>query len=312
MAEIFILITFLLLMTFASILNRKDVKIAELTNQVQLIEKGSEATKKMLQIVAAAPDLDKELVAAAESTSENVAYIDSNQLRENGETTQAVISKALAEYKAAKDLTASTTDGSVDNDLAKMSREEIQQELANLRGQNKNLVSQMKSEGRSVDLPPCWPSATNGWKDEIFRIELNNGGMRIFDTTPASRLAEKAKLPLGDIKYGATLSEGAFISEVSALGAWSQQHQCRFLVSIADAVTGGEGAKDLYKHRLGTVENYFYKRLIRTPFLEATPTDTEMAPAAPVAEPVDERAPAAPSLIDRLFSGKHEAKEGFN
>lgn len=264
MAEIFILIIFLLLLIFSSLLSKEQKKYEEMEKKIVLVEKNKEIVDRIVQIIDADPDITKELVSIVEGFPEIVKQIEENALKENEENTQQVLARAIDKLKIEKEFESSNVNKTPEDQLKALLEEKksLENELSNIKGQNQNLVSQMEGKGRSVEPPPCWPDSNGRWKDSIFKVDLTNEGITIYDNAPPARANQKASLPLQNIKYGTLRTVSQFQAETRALFDWSLANKCRFLVLTYDNT--GENEKLRYKHlREDIVRGFFIDREIK-------------------------------------------------
>ncbi len=133
--------------------------------------------------------------------------------------------------------------------------EELKSTLANLRGQNKILLDRLKSSGKGTEKPSCWATESGGI-EYIFDIQLTSSGVIVKDNALPHRAEEQAKLPIQNIQYGRTLSSRDFRSQTRPVLDWSNTNDCRFFVRVYDKT--GAAQKTVYKQMLRTVGESFY------------------------------------------------------
>ncbi len=306
MAEIFILIIFLLLLIFSSLLSKEQKKYEEMEKKIVLVEKNKEIVDRIVQIIDADPDITKELVSIVEGFPEIVKQIEENALKENEENTQQVLARAIDKLKIEKELQDSNANVTPEEQLKTVIEEKIniENELFNIKGQNKNLISKLGDKGCTAR-PPCWPDANGRWVDSIFRINLTNDGITVFDNTPTSRLTQKAQLPLENIQYGVLRSVPQFKNEARNLFNWSEAKDCRFLVTIHDKT--GDAEKIRYKQLTKVVEDYFMPHEIKPSKKAFHPaSETEKKGENPDEKDDDEGS----SFFGRIFKNSEDKSSG--
>ncbi len=109
-------------------------------------------------------------------------------------------------------------------------------EMENLKGQVKNLTSQIKQQGRGNEYPPCW-STPAGKAESIFELTITANGIRVKDRQLPNRTADRAALPLTGVQLNTELRLADFQSELRPLFQWSVGKQCRFYVIILSSVS---------------------------------------------------------------------------
>lgn len=130
--------------------------------------------------------------------------------------------------------------------------------VSNQRGQIAALRDQLSRDGLGGVLPSCW-TTPEGRIDYLFDVVLTSGGIRLRESFPATRQAERDRLPLGSVSSGRVYSQSEFQALTRAVFDWSVARECRFYVTVFDGTQGHE--KERYKSLLTTVEGHFYKRL---------------------------------------------------
>jgi hypothetical protein len=262
MAEIVILIIFLLLLAFATILDREQKAHAA---EKRLVEKNKSLIEKIIQIADRSdPAITEELVRAIEGLPNIIQLINKNDLKKEGEDGIDKTLLAMVENEVAKKSVEADTHGkTVDERLAEalQSQKELETENQNLRDQKDNLVSQMKSEGRGVDSPPCW-SDTFKNPEYIYKVDLTSRGIIVHDNPLPDRNDEKAKLPIRGVALDTLLTIPQFRAQTAPLFQLSQQMKCRFFVLLYDRT--GITEKEIYKRYKQAVEDHFYKKEVNT------------------------------------------------
>jgi hypothetical protein len=248
MAEILILIVFILLLAFATLLKNEEDKI-------KLFEANRESLNKILELINQPDnDISKELVRVYEKMPEILSDIKKEDLKnEPMEPVEDVIRRAIKKLKIEKDLKSLDKELSIEENLiqALQDKENLQSKLDNVEGQNKNLIRQCKGIG----LPPCWADK-NGSPEYIFNLDLQDDGIVIHNNKLSHRAQEQSKLNISRVQYKVALRIGAFSSQTFPLLKYGQENECRFFVRILDRT--GEDKKELYKSLRQAVEGNFY------------------------------------------------------
>jgi len=127
---------------------------------------------------------------------------------------------------------------------------------ANLKAQMANLQRQGRAGGRGLDHPPCW-ATSDGKAEYIFDVALTSRGLIIRDRELPHRVADRAALPIANLVFNTELNPERFLAVTAPLFHWSMQHECRFVVRTFD--TTGPAEKLAYKRQMRVVEQRFYK-----------------------------------------------------
>ena len=115
------------------------------------------------------------------------------------------------------------------------------------------------THGRSNEMPPCWIHPETKRSEYIFDVVLASRGIAVFDRDLPHRREDKANLPIASIAFGREVTNQIFLDQTQALYRWSEENECRFFVRVFDRT--GATEKLLFKSRLLTVEDHFYKYL---------------------------------------------------
>lgn len=296
MAEIIMLIVFLLLLSFAALMTEQQKKL-------KLIESHKESIERILVILdSQEPDITKELISTIESLPAAIKQIKDNALI-NTQTSDVsqVITKAIDKMVIEKKIVESKGQGSIENQLVEASKkiEELQVDTKNLQDQKESLLQRLQNEGKGASWPSCWTDS-NGRNEYIFKIDLASEGIAIVDNPIPARVEEKSRLPIQAIKYGTLRTVQEFLSETRPLFDWSVERKCRFFVMLYDKT--GANEKVRFKELMRRVEEHFYKNLIDVP----VPAQNEVQPTKPKKEE---------SLFDSLWGTPEpiqKKKGGYN
>jgi hypothetical protein len=245
MAEIMVLILFTLLLALASAIAAKNRTI-----HVQLV--------RMAQLMPLEDQL-KELFQANPGgvTVKDVIARLERQMKENDALQQEVnrLKPYEASGKALEDIIREIK-RSGEQDVTPQKVVDKLQQVAQLtkdndtlHGQVAQLSSRIKKAGRGNEFPSCWVTP-DGKAESIFELLVTGNGIVIKDHRLANRVADKAKLPLSEVRYGAEVSLADFQGETRALYQWSIDHECRFYVirfaSVKNAPVDLLNAMDAY------------------------------------------------------------------
>ena len=151
------------------------------------------------------------------------------------------------------------------------------EEGARLRRENQDLQSQVKTllaknieGGKGTEKPSCWYVQGTTRPEYIFDVSLESNGITAYDNDLPHRATEKAKLPIGQVRFNSIVSVDDFLAMMQPLLLWSDNHDppCRFFVRVYDDT--GLAEKLSYKRHLNTVEQRFYKFESPTPRVAPT------------------------------------------
>lgn len=111
--------------------------------------------------------------------------------------------------------------------------------------------------GNGLVFPPCAKNP-DGTAALIFTTMLGSESITIHDNRIPSLEAERQSWPTQAIRFDEPLSREAFLEQTLPMFEWSVGRTCRFVVDVKDETEASE--KMVYKARLRTVEQHFYKR----------------------------------------------------
>ena len=131
-------------------------------------------------------------------------------------------------------------------------------ERVNLRGQVANLQRRV---GNGLDHPPCWADAA-GNIEYAFQVTIRTNTVTVQPIWPVHREDDARRIPGMVQLIGEDWSYQEFSHRGFPIFAWSrrQEPECRHFVKLDDQVDGG---KEAFKTGLLTVENFFYKLLLK-------------------------------------------------
>ncbi len=302
MAEIMVLIIFLLLLAFATLLNREKQQNLALES---LVNQDKDYIKRIVTVISTQePDMSEDMVRAVENLPAVFSLIRENEISKDGETPSETVIRALEKLKIEKEAKSSISDAPLEQQLieAIAKQKELESESNNLADQKENLITQMQNEGKGFDWPPCWSTA-NKKPEYIFKVNLRNEGIIVEDNVPAHRAEDKARLPIQNMRFNTLRSTSQFHAETKDLFEWSKANECRFYVLVNDQT--GENEKERFKELLRSVEDRFYKHLNRT---SISVQKNENAPES------TNDSEEGSSFLGRIFKNKQNLpkEEGYN
>lgn len=285
MAEIIILILFILLLLLATAVRELEDKLDEFTQSNSGLQNENATLREERNLVLgrfkkpetiddlftelrllksqaeSVPKLQEQVVQLTEKLKESefaMAMIDrldsqgfdlkesQNQVR----LSEAVQRIATSEISSREDPLARLED-------AADQIEAQERRLGDLQGQVRNLQGRLSSGGRGTEKPACWADKETGKTEYIFDISLEPEGLRVRDRALAHRAEAQAALPLELIEFGVLAGPDDFLAATKPLFDWSEANNCRFFVRAFDNT--GADQKKLYKERMRTLEEHFYK-----------------------------------------------------
>ncbi len=113
------------------------------------------------------------------------------------------------------------------------------------------------AQGISDVPPPCWLSPS-GRSQSLFRVQIDLEGFAIDKAWSERRENDAASVPGALSIVGKQLDAVQFLAATEDLFEQSIQLKCRHVVDVVDRI---DSDKELYKSRIKTVEDRFYKRL---------------------------------------------------
>jgi len=265
MAEIILLVTFLVLMVLASLLLDKEKEVEKVKEDLA-----------SAQTILAQIDQDFDTQDFIELTNnyqqtrirngelESRLREKSEQLSKAEQTIEAL--QPVAEIKKEMNLDdnefqelvreAQSIREEMQKQDSSKSRDQLAIENKRLREQKGHLERQVASLGGSGDPVQCWYHPKTGKSEYIFDITLLDDGFVIKDNAIPHRAEEQAQLPIEMIEFGRKLTPQEFGQQAQPLYLWSREEECRFVIRLIDQVTG---TKDLFKRRERQLEGFFYK-----------------------------------------------------
>lgn len=275
LAEIFVLLVFILLLAFATFYKRFFDLELRLPSLQRELERGAVALKTLRQTNKTLTEVNEQLrhennyLKSRSSAPENFDDL-FRELRlqqahiEQLETQLAEMKQQDAAIKDLKKVLASQPDSARDpktvlRDLA-MRASDAEKEQRRLQGELANLQKKLVAAGHGTEMPPCWVTP-DGTIEYIFDISLTSNGIVVRDNALPDHAADENRLA-PQVRFDSVLDRDEFLRATQGLYDWSRaQHpECRFFVRVFDRTKSDE--KAIYKGELQTVEGHFYKLLV--------------------------------------------------
>ncbi|KQO58592.1 hypothetical protein ASF14_01255 [Sphingomonas sp. Leaf257] len=292
LAELGILVIFVLLLAFGAALLAKNREIAGLKRAVPE-ERAASRVERMLREKAADPaaarSLARELVdtavrqdavveaerrlgqaSAAVSKAEQAASESEETASRSGisvadrtdpdrdmERRGEDLRRRIADIAAERDALKGTLADLPSGERAVADRVlSTRLENERLKGSMAYAARRLEALGKGSEKPACWATRT-GSPEYIFDVTLTSGGIVTRDRALPNRRAEQVRLPLSNMAYGRVLQGPGFQAMTKPLFDWGEAHGCRFFVMVTDRT--GASEKRRYKTLLLWVEGHFYK-----------------------------------------------------
>lgn len=282
LAEIVVLVIFLLLMALATLLARKEEELAERTRELERAEARAAGAMTELQRVVEAlggrdafDDNFKVLVESREAIEalraekraleEQIArLIDiEGMLASTGSESSEALETFIADAAAGRTLREAQAEtnlaGAAPFDVVALAlrADASAREASTLKGQVQNLRNRLSAGGRGTEYPPCWAEPETGRIEYIFDVALSAQGFVVRERELPHRSDDRKELPLGRVTTGQRIDAATFLEQFEPLYAWSVQHECRFFVRAFDQT--GPTEKEIYKRQMRVLESRFYK-----------------------------------------------------
>ncbi|MDE1152090.1 MAG: hypothetical protein PW788_06070 [Micavibrio sp.] len=296
MAEIIILVIFLLLLAFSTLLNRAQKDTAQIS---VLIAKNKSQIERIAKVVnQQEPDMAEELVRVVENLPPVIAKVTERQLKKGEEEKiEQVLARGIDKLVIEKN---TETPGEEEAEEELSPEQQLEQEKEKTASLQEQVVSLKEALRKGVGPPPCWNTGNDKYTEYIYRAELTSKGIILRDIAQERWATDKAKLPLQSITLGKPLSIGTFVSQVQPLWSYSQKEDCRFLVQIADQTQPAE--KEFYQGMIKAVSDHFQPDGYgRKGALRSTNSDQQSAPAK-----------KGGGLFERLFKKQDKPKNSRN
>jgi hypothetical protein len=291
LAELLLLLLFVLLLVLGRKVQQSEQKIADFTGAMDALKPiqealannpdGPKSVAELVQRLARAQQLEKavsqlkEENAALTSQMSVVKSLGSDAQKKLGQVAEAVDRASKIEpnnppaaLKRALDVLDKIGTGTNPDQVKplsdmvadanlKESYASLQADRETIRQQRDNLMR----SGNGLTLPSCW-TLPNGQTEFMFDVTTRDGGLIVKDATPA-RSNDPAWKHVDPFPRNALINESVFTQSTKRLFAHSNQNRCRFYTILRDGT--GVQSKERYKGLRRTVEGHFYISLQNGP-----------------------------------------------
>ena len=280
MAEIAILIIFILLLALAALLeierNKLDLaemqlmaaekKILKYEEEMKIIHEfyGEKDLKELVRELVVAREEIKSLSKIQSKFTEAKKVI--RNLEEKDKKYQEIAKKYNFNLSPEKLEQVLLEASEINNFMSKLGGDsvvkiaqdniELHTENNRLEGQLANAQKKLETLGKGSEMPSCW-AKQDGTVEYIYEISVTNKGMVIRDNELPHRIVDRKLLPVSMVVQNEEVSPDKFISSTLPLYNWSVDKKCRFYVKVYDST--GPSEKDIYKQRLMVVVGHFYR-----------------------------------------------------
>ena len=285
LAEVLVLLAFLLLLAMSALLLRRDKEQAALNERLGryavvlgpltealasraivvedteqlagLIERGGAADALRTQLDEAGRRLEDARRAVVRQESEL------SRLRESARETAAAIQAATEHAALAAILErvpgppsqplADKLEGLVKRSAG------VEAATASLTGQNAQMrteLARLKGNGGS-GMPYCW-ALPNGRAQEMLKVEMQDTGVIVRDLEPRARPEDPAWPLLDGVSRGRLMPLAEFVAQTSPLQARAGTERCRYAIQVIDGT--GITNKPGYKQSMGRLWSVFMLR----------------------------------------------------
>lgn len=292
LAELFLILLFLLLLTFIGIATSYEEKTVSLANTIKSLEDENSILTdglERIQETNQVPITEAELRDLAMAVGENKQLRDKNdeltdQLAEQSakleelEPIQEDKKKLVEKSAKLQEELAETRDelnqlrAQVEATEGNLSDAQAKAQEADRRAQaNARLLDSIKR--KPGDIPPCWfveVKSRDGMRPKhlkIYNVKINDRSFVVrrhpYPYPKEANFGKKNRLPeIGEEFFNTELSSDEFTRVFSAIRAAGderliQDYACKFMVDVYDATSSENKAG--YKKQLRTVEDLFYK-----------------------------------------------------
>lgn len=278
LAEVLVLLAFLLLMTMTALLLRSDHEQADLRRQIasdaQIVHLVQQAAARQGVVInddrlanlirdgAGADSLRSQLREARQRADAAVkAAAEDQALAALLERVPGPASEQPAE-KLARVIAQAEKDRSLNAELSKQNSQ-LAQTIAGMSAKDTNLTgqnNQMRAElarlhgNGGSGLPDCWASP-NGATQYMLKVDMHDDGVIVSDFDARPRPDDPAWQTLDPIKQGQLMPLEEFMGDVAPLRARETAGRCRYGIVVRD-LTGGTN-KPGYKHTMGRLWGLF-------------------------------------------------------
>jgi hypothetical protein len=266
MAEVAILIIFILLLASTALLDQERKKREEALQEVknlkeqkivhEKIEGGKDISEFVRELVIAREALrqGKDVHSHLAEAKRLIDKYEEAARKSGVEPTPRDVTEALIESKELKEALAKISSKSVKEFVQENNN--LRTETNRLEGQLANAQKKLKSSGNGKEMPSCW-AKPDGTVEYIYEVAVSNNGMIARNTNLPHRDTDRKLLPTNTVIKNQQVSSSEFISMFQPLYQWSLGKKCRFFVKVYDDT--GPTDKNIYKKRIKTVVGIFYR-----------------------------------------------------
>ena len=285
LAEVLVLLAFLLLLAMSALLLRRDKEQAVLTERLgrygvllqpitdalarqgivvqntnqlaSLIERGNAADSLRVKLDETVSRLDAARQAAARQEGE-ISRL-GEAARQAAHTARGT--EDLATLAAILERVPGLPSQPLHEKLEGLVRKsaEVDAATASMTGQNAQMrteLTRLKGNGGS-GLPFCWALPT-GRAQEMLKVEMQDTGVIVRDLDPRARPDDLAWQLLDGVSRGRLMPLAEFVGQVSPLQARASSERCRYAIQVVDAT--GVTNKPGYKSSMGRLWSVFMLR----------------------------------------------------
>lgn len=244
MAEIMVLVLFTLLLALAAAIANREASIVDLTEKVRILEVVEKQIAELMQKNPQGINVidiiqriarHQEEIARLQQEREDLIRKNPNGINVNDIVQRIHRLEEIAkkwEIVSNQATLAGITEPTPENIVGGLRASvQLEKENRNLGGQIKQLSQQIKESGRGNEFPSCW-ATEDGKTESIFEILIKPNGIIVFDRNLPHHDAEKALLPIANIRYRIDLELREFQRDIRPLYQWSVENRCRFYVII--------------------------------------------------------------------------------
>jgi hypothetical protein len=285
LAEVLVLLVFLLLLAMSALLLRRDQEQAALTDKLgryavllkpiteALANRGTvvEDTDQLASLIERGSTADT-LRAHLDETGRRLEAAQAANERQEGELSRlreatremARMSKAAAEHAALAAIlerVEGQKSKSLPDKLADIVQKAttVEAATASLTGQNAQMrveLARLKGNGGSGQ-PYCW-ALPDGRAQYMLKVEMQDSGVIVRDLEPRARPEDPAWPLLDGVSRGRLMPMSEFIAQTSPLQVRSNAERCRYAIQAIDGT--GITNKPGYKQSIGRLWSVFMVR----------------------------------------------------
>lgn len=282
LAEIMLLLLFLLLLGLGSLINEQvkmvgDLKI-KLEEQDQMIGKlgGPRAAERMNSLEKAERELQdsrkrnselraeliraREILRDTEKPTPKLVEVLERARQINPTDPPEALRKAIEVYaslgsSASVESVKEASTLALQNSALHKEIEAKERELTKTKQERDNLMR----SGTGTVYPSCWTDDA-GVTEFVFDISIRDAGLIVRDLTPTRRFRDPIWSKVTKFPRDVLISSNVFRQATLEMFQWSRASKCRFFVTLKDQT--GSTSKAEYKKMRQLVEGHFYVLLV--------------------------------------------------